>query len=276
MRTAEQRRTGLLTTTIQQAMLSASAKHSHNKRRNAPATRRSGIFPRTGTKAVASPRAAAAGRGRTRLALPGGGGRSETLFAGAPFPRRNRTAAVILSPAKGRWNRTGDVRGSISSCGRQVLLSLRCVRATREYLTGAQTDLCVVTNSLGVCSVGTSEQGTMELCEMIHGQSSERTGTWLCLPSPSTGSSPPSRRKIRAAAQDGNKSCRCRKEKYRISPLQPTPPPALPGNQGCSGPLGCPAASAVRYPPLRFHRSLPPTYLENYVLEYPAKSFAKM
>ena len=44
MRTAEQRRTGLLTTTIQPAMLSASAKRNRNKRRNAPATWRSGIF----------------------------------------------------------------------------------------------------------------------------------------------------------------------------------------------------------------------------------------
>lgn len=42
----------------------------------------------------------------------------------------------------------------------------------------------------------------------------------------------------------GTSSCRCRKEKYRISPLQPTPPPAPPSKQGCSGPLGCPAASA--------------------------------
>ena len=126
--------------------------------------------------------------------------------------------------------------------------------------------MCVVTNSLGVCSAGTSEQGTMELGEIIHGQPSERTGTLLCVPSHSTGSSPPSR-KTRAAAQDGNSRAAVGKGKYRISLLQPTPPPAPPGNQGRNGPLGCPAASGVRYPPLRFYRSLPPTYLEIYVLE---------
>lgn len=114
MRTAEQRRTGLLMTTIQQAMISASAKRNRNNK----AERTCHLAIRY-LSTNRHKRAAAAGRGRTRLALsPGGGGWSEELFAGAPFPRRNRAAAVILSPAKGRWYRTGDVRGSISSCGR--------------------------------------------------------------------------------------------------------------------------------------------------------------
>ena len=53
--------------------------------------------------------------------------------------------------------------------------------------------MCVVTNSLGICSAGISEQDIMELCKIIYGQASERTGTLLCLPSHGTGS-PPSRK----------------------------------------------------------------------------------
>ena len=123
MRTAEQRRTGLLTTTIQQAMLSASAKRNRNNKAERTCHLAIRYLSTNRHKGRGQSESCCCGaRAHAAGSISRGGGRSEKLFAGAPFPRRNCAAAVILSPAKGRWCRTGDVRGSISSCGRQVLL----------------------------------------------------------------------------------------------------------------------------------------------------------
>ena len=105
-------------------------------RRNAPATWRSGIFPRAGTKAVAWLLLL---RGRTRLALPGRG--AENCLLELPPP-----AGIARLQKSSHQPRAGGIEpgmsggqspGPVFAQGRQGP-SLRCVRATRENLTGPE------------------------------------------------------------------------------------------------------------------------------------------
>ena len=124
--------------------------------------------------------------------------------------------------------------------------------------------MCVVTNSLGICSAGISEQDITKLCEIIHERASERTGTWLCLPS-----------QHRQPSQPQNPSCGPGREQVvaavakEVSPISaPADPiagtarqPTAQWTPWVSCRICCPVSSPFASAPL------PPTYLEIYVLE---------
>lgn len=137
MRTAEQRRTGLLTTTIQQAILSASAKRNRNNKaehtchlaiRYLSTNRHKGRGQSESCCCGARAHAAGSisrGRGTKRktvcwssLPPPESRGCSYPLTSQGPVVSDRRCPGVNL-----------QLRPTGSS-------SLRCVRATREYLTG--------------------------------------------------------------------------------------------------------------------------------------------
>ena len=106
-------------------------------RRNAPATWRSGIFPRTGTKAVAWLLL----RGAHAAGSPGAGDGAKPCLLELPPP-----AGIARLQKSSHQPRAGGIEpgmsggqspGPVFAQGRQGP-SLRCVRATRENLTGPE------------------------------------------------------------------------------------------------------------------------------------------